>query len=98
MSVAEVAGINGARFRMFSTLKKFARMASFDPSPRNAALGKKKSLPSVRSTDVYPGPVNMLRQRQPGPRVAVSNSAAGFGKIPLTHCCLVGFEIAPPKY
>ena len=34
MSVAEVAGINGARFRMFNTLKKFARMASFDPSPR----------------------------------------------------------------
>ena len=68
ISVGWVAGMNGVKFRMLKTLKKLARIASLEPSPRNATLGIAKSLPTVRSTDVYPGPLKILRQRQPGPR------------------------------
>src|ERR1041385_3376015 len=97
ISVGWVAGMNGVKFRILKTLKKLARIASLESSPRNATLGIAKSLPMVRSTDVYPGPLKMLRHRQPGPSVVVSNSAAGSGKIPLSHCFLLGLAIAPPK-
>src|ERR1700733_8845691 len=90
MSVCAVAGINGVRLRMLNALKKLARIASFDPSPRKPTLGSVKSLPAVRSTDVYPGPLKMFRHRHPGPRVVISNSVAGLGNTPLIHCCLLG--------
>src|SRR5665213_683768 len=98
MSVGAVAGRSGVKFKVLKTLNMLARMASIEPVPKNLISGNTKSLPRVTSTEVYPGPVNIFRQRQPGPSVVVSNSVFGLGKIPLTHCFLVGLVIAPPLY
>src|ERR1700676_4260662 len=98
MSVGEVAGAKDSKFRMLRALKKLDRSSNFAASPMKRARGKLKFLPKDTSKDVYPGPAKMFRQAQPVPLVVVSNSAAGFGKMPFIHCCLDGLAIAPPEY
>src|SRR5438309_7929245 len=101
--------MKGARFKILKALKKFARTDNCASSPRAVVRGRAKSFPRAISREVYPGPLKILRQRQPGPSVVMSKSgqdafvtlpvesALHVGKMPLMNCCLSGLEIAPPK-
>src|SRR5690242_20487147 len=94
MSVGAVAGANVERFRMLKTLNAFALRLSTVPS----RIGRLMFFSSDMSTEVYPGPVRILRARAPGPLVVTSKLVVGLGNTPLIHCCFEGSEIIPPKY
>src|SRR5215831_11160865 len=104
ISVGAVAGARDSRFKMLSALKKLLRNSNLAFSPRTRELGRLKFFPKDKSSWVNPGPLKMLRQRQPGPCdaggtvVEPGKLAAIFGKTPFCQSCLDGFAIFPPAY
>src|SRR6266436_7462094 len=103
MSVGELAGANDSRFSMFRALKKLLRNSSLAFSPSTREFGSRKFFPKDKSSWVNPGPVKILRQRQPGPKVpggigfaAFGKLAAILGKTPFCQFCLDGCAILPP--
>src|ERR1700686_4552209 len=81
ISVGAVAGARDSRLRILKALKKLARSSRPAFSPKMREAGNLKFLPKDKSMAVEPGPVKMLRQRQPGPKVPGGTGFAAPGKL-----------------